>query len=141
MGKGFLAHHGGLRTRLRGGGRGGYGRICVIAARSAYRFAECRRFSSCHNTQRRPTLGGRSSLAHHGGLEPSTPSVGGLCSIHLSYWCIFCSGQAACPRLIIAYFLSHCKRFLPNITALLTFFVLFFDFFKRRIDKLPTFVI
>ena len=35
------------------------------------------------NKKRHSLLGMPLLLAHHGGLEPSTPSVGGLCSIHL----------------------------------------------------------
>ncbi len=34
-------------------------------------------------TKRKHPVWGVFFLAHHGGLEPSTPSVGGLCSIHL----------------------------------------------------------
>ncbi len=37
---------------------------------------------------REPPLGGSLVLAHRTGFEPATPSVGGLCSIQLSYRCI-----------------------------------------------------
>ena len=41
--------------------------------------------------KRRDRIAIPSFLVHQAGLEPATPSVGGWCSIHLSYWCIPCS--------------------------------------------------
>ena len=79
-----LAHHGGLRTRLRGGGgeiTDGYV-LLPLVPHTASRNADGSRQD--HGTQKPPARVGKGFLAHHGGLEPSTPSVGGLCSIHLS---------------------------------------------------------
>ena len=53
---------------------------------------------------REPPLGGSLVLAHRTGFEPATPSVGGLCSIQLSYRCI------STPK-IIAHSAGDFKRF------------------------------
>ena len=62
-----------------------------------------------HMKKERKPFGFRSFLVHRAGLEPATPSVGGLCSIQLGYRCMV--GRGVLAHTILPQIPPFCKGF------------------------------